>query len=156
MARCKLPWCTRDSNPDPVIFWIYLLKTLLQGLLVKRFTCLLWSQKKIDFENSVNLDPWPRSPGIWPCPGPRSRDPVDQIGHVRACWKDLISKMNFSWVTMVTCACGLLLNPARFPIFQNKAWWYSIDHKFHTDDANPRISISSAIGKYLKFLAKTI
>jgi hypothetical protein len=29
--------------------------------------------------------------------------------------------MNFSWVEMVTCACGPLPNPARIPVFQNKA-----------------------------------
>jgi hypothetical protein len=45
----------------------------------------------------------------------------DQIGHVRACWKGRSAQMNFSWIKMVTCACGLLPNPARIPVFQNKA-----------------------------------
>jgi hypothetical protein len=35
---------------------------------------------------------------------------------------------------MVTCYCGLLPNPARIQIIKNKAWVYSIDQKFHTND----------------------
>jgi hypothetical protein len=34
---------------------------------------------------------------------------------------------------MVTCASGLLPNPAKVAYFQYKAWWYSIVQKFHND-----------------------
>jgi hypothetical protein len=35
---------------------------------------------------------------------------------------------------LVICACGLLLNPAKLPNFQYKAWLCSLDQKFHGDD----------------------
>jgi hypothetical protein len=35
---------------------------------------------------------------------------------------------------MVSCTCGLLPNPANVPNSKYKAWWYSIDLKFHADD----------------------
>jgi hypothetical protein len=35
--------------------------------------------------------------------------------------------------SMVTCASGLLPNPAKVPYFQYRALWYSIVQKFHND-----------------------
>jgi hypothetical protein len=35
--------------------------------------------------------------------------------------------------SMVTCASGLLPNPAKVPYFQYKARWYSIVQKFHDE-----------------------
>jgi hypothetical protein len=46
--------------------------------------------------------------------------------------------------SMVTCASGLLPNPAKVPYFQCKAWWYSIVQKFHNEaKKNSRITILS-------------
>jgi hypothetical protein len=55
------------------------------------------------------------------------------MGHIRAHWKGLSTKIVLSLRLMVICACGLLSNPAKIPKFQYTAWWYSIDQKFHAD-----------------------
>jgi hypothetical protein len=45
--------------------------------------------------------------------------------------------------SMVTCASGLLPNPAKVPFFQYRAWWYSIVQKFIMMVKNSRITILS-------------
>jgi hypothetical protein len=59
--------------------------------------------------------------------------PVAQTEHIRARWKGLSVRLILSLEAMVSCACGLLLNPAKVPNFQNRymmvlyrseiAWW---------------------------------
>jgi hypothetical protein len=90
-------------------------------------------------------DPWPRSPGIWPWPGPLpkkytstsiTRVPKLQIEQMRAHLKGLSAKIVMSTKSMVTWPSGLLPNPAKVPYFQYMAWWYSIVQKFHNDGKN--------------------
>jgi hypothetical protein len=86
--------------------------------------------------------PWPRSPGIWPWPGPLTkkytstsitRVPVVQIEQMRAHLKGFSARIVMSSESMVTWPSGLLPNPAKVPFFQYKAWWYSIVQKFHNE-----------------------
>jgi hypothetical protein len=76
------------------------------------------------------MDPWPRSPGIWPVPGPLPKQstftsvtqvPVVQIEQMRAHLKGLSARIVMSSESMVTCASGLLPNPAKVSYFQHKA-----------------------------------
>jgi Amiloride-sensitive sodium channel len=56
-----------------------------------------------------------------------------RMEHVRVPSKDL-STRNVLWIgPMVICASGLLLNPAKVPNFQYRAWLCSKDQKFHGD-----------------------
>jgi hypothetical protein len=68
--------------------------------------------------------PWPRSLGIWPWPGPLpkkytftsiTRVPVAQIEQMRGNLKGLRARIVMSSESMVTCASGLLPNPAKVP-----------------------------------------
>jgi hypothetical protein len=69
---------------------------------------------------------------------------VVQIEQMRAHWKGLSERIVMSSDFVVTCASGLLPNPAKVPYFQYKAWWYSIVQKFYNDDKkNSRITILS-------------
>jgi hypothetical protein len=47
--------------------------------------------------------------------------------------KGLSARSVMSSESMVTCASGQLLNPAKVPYFQYRAWWYSIVQKFHNE-----------------------
>jgi hypothetical protein len=58
---------------------------------------------------------------------------VVQIEQMRAHLKGLSARIVLSSEFMVTCASGLLPNPAKVPYFQYKAWWYSIVQKFNND-----------------------
>jgi hypothetical protein len=63
-----------------------------------------------------------------------TRVPVVQIEQMRAHLKGLSARiMVMSSEFMVTCASGLLPNPAKVPYFQYRALWYSIVQKFHND-----------------------
>jgi hypothetical protein len=62
-----------------------------------------------------------------------TRVPVVQIEQMRAHLKGLSARIVMSSESMVTCASGLLPNPAKVPYFQYKAWWYSIVQKFHNE-----------------------
>jgi hypothetical protein len=57
---------------------------------------------------------------------------VVQIEQIRAHLKGLSARIVMSSKFMVTCASGLLPNPAKVPYFQYKAW-YSIVQRFHND-----------------------
>jgi hypothetical protein len=52
----------------------------------------------------------------------------------------LLRKECFSFGPMVICACGLLPNPAKVPIFHYRAWLCTMDQKFHGDDEKTRES----------------
>jgi hypothetical protein len=52
---------------------------------------------------------------------------------MRAHLKGLSERIVTSSEFMVTCASGLLPNPAKVPYFQYKAWWYSIVQKFYNE-----------------------
>jgi hypothetical protein len=65
--------------------------------------------------------------------GSVTRVPVVQIEQMRAHLKGLSARIVMSSGSMVTCASGLLPNPAKVPYFQYKAWWYSIVQKFHNE-----------------------
>jgi hypothetical protein len=54
--------------------------------------------------------------------------------HVRAPSKGLSTRIVFCIEPMVICACGLLLNQAKVPNFQYRAWLCSIYQKCHDDD----------------------
>jgi hypothetical protein len=58
---------------------------------------------------------------------------VVQIEQMRAHLKGLSEKIVMSSESMVTCASGLLPNPAKVPYFWYRAWWYSIVQKFHNE-----------------------
>jgi hypothetical protein len=58
---------------------------------------------------------------------------VVQIEQKRAHLKGLSARIVRNSEFMVTCASGLLPNPAKVPFFQYRAWWYSIVQKFDND-----------------------
>jgi hypothetical protein len=39
-------------------------------------------------------------------------------------------------------------NPAKVPKFQNRAWWYSIDRKFHANDKKSYILLLQLPGNW--------
>jgi hypothetical protein len=61
---------------------------------------------------------------------------VVQIEQMRAHLKGLSARIVMSSEPMVTCASGLLPNPAKVPFFQYRAWWYSIVQKFRNEGKN--------------------
>jgi hypothetical protein len=73
-----------------------------------------------------------------------TRVPVVQIEQMRAHLKGLSARSVMSSEFIVTCASGLLPNPAKVPFFQYKAWWYFIVQKFHNEGKkNLRFTILS-------------
>jgi hypothetical protein len=73
-----------------------------------------------------------------------TRVPVVQIEQMRGHLKGLSKRIVMSLESMVTCASGLLPNPAKLPYFQYKACWYSIVQKFHNEGKkNSRFTILS-------------
>jgi hypothetical protein len=66
--------------------------------------------------------------------------PAINMEHVRAPSKGLSTRNVFCIGSMVICTCGLLLNPAKVPNFQNRAWLCSMDQKFNGGDEKTRES----------------
>ena len=94
-------------------------------------------------------DSWPRSPGFGPWPGPLPRkrrffkynlSSRCSNSTCEGSFERSQRENTFKLVVMTSWACGLLLNPAKVPNLQYRAWWYFFDQEFHADGENPQES----------------